>query len=166
MHRIFRLLVLSLLCTLSTISSAASLCNGNERVAFSCRAGQKTVSLCVAGNLQQSTGRLIYRFGRDADHVELEHGASSSPAKASFTFNYSSWAKGESVTVGFKRGDFKYSINHAAGVYGVDGGPNVASVLVLRGEKKVAEISCHEPSATDNMYEELGKLGLPPDAAL
>jgi len=43
----------------------------------------------------------------------------------------------------------------------VDGGPNVASVRVLRGAKQVAHIPCHEPSAVDHSYEELSKLGLP-----
>ena len=150
----------------ATIGSAASLCDANTRVVFSCAAGEKVVSLCAKGNLKTADGRLIYRFGRDADHIELEHGATSNPAKSSYTFNSESWAKGQSSTIAFERGQYKYIVNHAAGVYGVDGGPNTASVRVLRGQKQVASISCHEASAVDHFYEELTEVGLPSSNAL
>jgi len=158
---VVRLAVLCSLSLLSALSGAASLCKAGERVVFSCSTGKKMVSLCASGELQQDEGRLIYRFGRDAAHVELEHGAHASPAQSSFTFDYAPWAKGASRTVAFERGEFNYIVNHAAGAFGVDGGPNVASVRVLRGEKQVAHIPCHEPSAVDRLYEELSKLGLP-----
>lgn len=166
MKRIFHFAALSSLCTLAAISDAAPLCKTGERVVFSCTAGKKMVSLCAIGQLQQDGGRLIYRFGRDADHLELEHGANSNPAKSSYTFDYESWAKGASRTITFERGEFKYIVNHAAGVFGVDGGPNVASVRVLRNQKQVADIACHEPTAVDHLYDELGNLGLPSAAAL
>lgn len=140
----------------------ATLCKPQERAVFACRATKKLVSLCAAGDLQKDGGRLIYRFGRDAAHVEMEHGAAASPRESGFSYDYWSWAKGEAVMVGFMRGDFTYLVYHAAGAFGVDGGPNVASVRVLRNAREVVEISCHEPSATDHIYEELNKLGLSP----
>ena len=145
----------------SEAGNAATLCKASERVAFSCIAGKKTASLCASGDLQQSEGRLIYRFGKDASHIELEHGVQSNPSQSGFSFDYSPWAKGASTTVGFKRGQFSYFVNHAAGVYGVDGGPNMASVRVVQGSKTVADIACDEARAIDHMYEELQKLGLP-----
>lgn len=56
-------------------SPAANLCKPGERVVFACTARPKLVSVCAAGNLSQPEGRLVYRFGRDASHVEMEHGA-------------------------------------------------------------------------------------------
>lgn len=155
-----------LLASMPSAGSAAALCNPPERVVFACSAGKKQVSLCASGDLQAAAGRLIYRFGQDASHVELEFGGHANPKTVGFTFDYQTWAKGASQTVGFKKGQFVYLVNHAAGVYGVDGGDNEASVRVLRGESEVANMACHEPSAVDHLYEELHRLGLRSAGAL
>jgi len=148
-------------CAVAGAAPTAPLCKPQERVVFACRAGKKLVSLCAAGDLQKDSGRLIYRIGRDAAHVELEHGTAANPRESGYSYAYDGWAKGASQTVGFRRGEFTYLVNHAAGAFGVDGGPNVASVRVLKGTHEVVGISCDEPSATDYLYDELNKLGLP-----
>lgn len=150
-----------LLGALPWAGAAPALCHAPERVVFACQAGVKTVSLCALGDLRADAGRLIYRFGRDAAHIELEYGLAANPLQSGYRFDYSPWGKGESVTVQFRNGVFTYLVNHAAGAFGVDGGPNVASVRVQRDGRDLAEIPCHEPSATDHLYQELAELGLP-----
>jgi hypothetical protein len=143
-----------------------ALCHPQERVVFSCPANQKTISLCASGDLRGTNGHLVYRFGKDLSHVELAYGASPASSPPPFSFDYSSWAKGESSAVSFNRGTYRYIINHAHGAFGVDGGPNVAGVQVLLGKKKIADISCNEPKATDNIYQELHGANLPFTGAL
>ncbi|WIV97975.1 hypothetical protein [Kinneretia aquatilis] len=166
MKRAFVSAVAALLTSVASTGNASGLCQPTERVAFACVAGKKQVSLCATGDLEAAAGRLMYRFGQDASHVELEFGGHANPKTVGFTFDYETWAKGASRTVGFKKGQFVYLVNHAAGAFGVDGGDNEASVRVLRGEKEVANIACHEPSAIDHLYEELSRLGLRSAGAL
>lgn len=155
------LLIAAVALTLAVTGQAASLCKPDERVVFACTAKPKRVSACASGNLSRPEGRLIYRFGRDAAHVELEHGADKPPREAGFRFGYDGWAKGASSRLMFTRGGFRYVVEHAAGVFGVDGGDNYAQVQVWRGDQLLATVRCDEPSAQDHLYEVLQPLGLP-----
>ena len=53
-----------LLFSTSTIAQVQSLCEKNERVVWSCRAGIKYYSLCASGDLSSSSGYMQYRAGR------------------------------------------------------------------------------------------------------
>lgn len=153
--------LVALLLTASFASPAASLCKPAERVVFACTAKPKQVALCASGDLRRPEGRLVYRFGRDAARVELEHGADKPPREAGYRYDYSPWAKGASSLLAFDRGGYLYVLEHASGAFGVDGGDNVAQLRVMRGETVLTIIRCHEPSTVDRLYEELQALQLP-----
>jgi hypothetical protein len=138
-----------------------SLCNGKERVVFACSTQNKIVSLCASGDLRSNEGRLIYRFGRSAKRVDLEYGSEISLKKSTFTYLHNPGAKASASTVGFMKDGHHYLIKHAAGVYGYDGGPNFASIRVLKGAQEFSKISCNEPKAIDHIYEELNEISLP-----
>lgn len=145
----------------SIAGHAASLCMPDERVVFSCTARPKLVSVCAVGDLGRPEGRLVYRFGRDAAHVELAHGADKPPHEAGFRYLYDTWGKGESTTLTFQRGGYGYFLQHAHGAFGVDGGDNFAELRVMRDDQLLATIRCDEPSAVDRLYRELDALKLP-----
>jgi hypothetical protein len=145
----------------SQADNTVSLCKAKERVIFSCNAHEKIVSLCAKEDLRREAGSLTYRFGKSNDAPELEYSNGSSPLNTKFSYEYDGWAKGSSLTVSFKRGEYSYFVNHAAGAFGVDGGPNRAGVEVLKNNNRVAYIACNEETAVDHLEEELGKAGLP-----
>ena len=106
-------------------------------------------------------GTLIYRFGQSMEAVELEYSNAPYRIREKFSLHVDTWAKGTSITLSFNRQNLEYSVYHAHGVYGVDGGPNRAGVAVSQGSKEVSNIICDEESAVDNMYEVLTGIGLP-----
>jgi len=140
---------------------ADPLCKPKERVVFSCVAWPKIVSLCASNDLKSPAGRLYYRFGESKYSVELEYSNGTSPLSKRFSFDYDNWSKGEILTVSFKRGAYQYSVYHAHGAFGVDGGPNRAGVKVVRDGKEIADVDCHEESAVDNIDKELDGIDLP-----
>ena len=142
-------------------SPAATLCKPGERVVFACTASPKQLAVCATGDLHQPEGRLIYRCGRDAAHIELEHGASQPPRAAGYRWAYQPWAKGETTILAFSRGEHGYTLDHSHGAFGVDGGDHFAELRVSRGEQALATIRCHEPSTVNALYGELNKLQLP-----
>ena len=142
-------------------SPAATLCKPGERVVFACTAQPKLLSVCATGDLRRPEGRLIYRFGRDAAHVELAHGGNQSLHDAGYRWTYSTWAKGETTVLAFSRGDYGYTLDHSHGAFGVEGGDNFAELRVTKGEQELATIRCHEPSAVNHLYDELNHLNWP-----
>ena len=144
-----------------SFASEPMLCKGQERVVFSCQAGEKQVSLCGEGDLKSPGQHLIYRFGKNAQSVELEQPLDFSSSKQHVTFDHTSWAKGEISTISFDRGAYRYIVSHVHGAYGVDGGPNTAGVRVMRGSKEIATIACDASTAVDPIYSELHDVGLP-----
>lgn len=163
MGRLFGLIILFLFNRIAFAegSKAASLCASPERIVFTCSSGSKLVSLCAKGSLRQDSGRLIYRYGRDRSHVELEYGSNLPLKQSTFTYHESLWAKGAAHAVGFTRGKFHYVVRQGWGVYGVDGGPNYAEFSISKAGKWVATLACNDEEAPFNSGAEFEGLSLP-----
>lgn len=122
-------------------AATPNLCQAQERVVFACKAKVKVLSLCGAGEIGKPSQTLVYRFGKDAQHVELEQALDlHNPQKQTLTFNDNSWPKGYAFALGFDRGEFRYFV--AQDYATIDDKDNFGEVIVLRGKTKIAKVSC------------------------
>lgn len=137
-----------------------TLCLNDERTIFSCQAGLKSVSICATGDFSKNTGALSYRFGKYGQPPELIYKSTPATVKNRFRYKEESWAKGMITSVKFDNDQFSYEVAHARGAFGVDGGPNRAEVIVLRGTTQLTQVACDEKHTVDRMYEELNATSL------
>ena len=130
------------------------LCTAGERIVFACKAKTKLVSLCAQGDLTSPTGVLTYRFGKPGLTPELTFSSSPGGAKKAFSYTDEGSAKTTSIDIGFKRAGYAYHVYHTQEADG-----SAAGVNVFQGNKEIAAIVCHERSAVDNTYDEMGRKG-------
>jgi len=64
----------------------ASLCKASEKVLFNCMIASegKMLSVCASNNLTASTGYLQYRYGANANALDLNHPRSIDKSQAAF----------------------------------------------------------------------------------
>ena len=137
----------------------ANLCERNERVAFTCQAGAKVISLCGQGRA------LRYRFGRPGA-VELAFPEDGTPAATAFRFSSTYYAGGGESRVHFRNGGVDYVL-YTATTYGAQVDPGVRDLVVMNGvlvrrdRRTLANIRC-----TDLEDHDLSPLGavLPAEA--
>jgi hypothetical protein len=140
----------------------ASLCAADERVYFSCQAGNvsKRIALCgqVKGAADGVRGFLQYRFGT-REHPEMVYPGSRDESLDKFTYGgaYQKLGRMESKEVRFHNGSFDYTVytmSYPLGDAESDAYAHEAGVRVARGGKEVATLKCSgEPQ------EALGDLG-------
>ena len=91
---------------------AGTLCHGNERVLFSAavKGGNKLVSICSSGRLDEKRGYLQYRFGRPGK-IELEFPKSRVDTQSQFRYSRYTRPLVTYLALRFETGGYLYSIH-------------------------------------------------------
>jgi len=122
--------------------ASPNLCTANERVAFTCTAGKKLISLCAQGQV------LRYRFGKPGSpDMTWPAPALNTPAREAFRFSSTPYAGGGEARVRFTNSAWEYILYTAmvAGEWHDDGTRDhreYAGVLVRRDGKNSANVRC------------------------
>jgi hypothetical protein len=139
----------------------ANLCLANERVAFTCTAGTKLISLCASGDV------LRYRYGKPGrPDITYPAPALATPAREAFRFSSTPYAGGGEARVRFTNGAWEYILYTAtmAGAWHADGTRDhrqYDGVLVRRDGVNKSNIRCTRGPEAD-LYP-LGDILTPED---
>lgn len=120
----------------------ANLCLANERVAFTCTAGTKLISLCASGKV------LRYRYGKPGKpDITYPAQALNTPARDAFWFSSTPYAGGGEARVRFTNSAWEYILYSAmtAGEWHSDGTRDhrqYDGVLVRRDGVNKSNIRC------------------------
>lgn len=88
-----------------------SLCVDHEIVVFSCKTKRaKTVSLCAAPDFKRGVGVLKYRYGKNAQSIEMEYPKGNQQAVDSFKEFYEQPELGYTQAMSFHVASYRYSI--------------------------------------------------------
>lgn len=117
-------------------SAAPSHCSANEKVAFSCSVGAKTVSVCVAGG---DDGGVQYRYGAPGS-PEMSYPASGTGMAGRVLRGSISFASGDAEYVRFIKGDHEYLVYRGEGRGWAQGG-----LMVLKGGQRLSNKVCQHP---------------------
>ncbi|URL59519.1 hypothetical protein IM816_05285 [Luteibacter flocculans] len=128
-------------------TTPASMCAKSDQVVFSCplAGSQKTVSMCVAGDVAHGAGRFYYAYGREGK-PELTYPAAGSEGE--FTRTHLTFAGNTGgYAYAFTNAGFKYVI------YSVSGSNNLqdGGLVVLKDgqAKPVKQSTCQSGKVTD-----------------
>jgi len=136
--------------------AAPTLCPGSEITLVSCPVGKKTASVCASPDLGPGHGVAQYRFGSPG-HVELEF---PTPPAHPRTFTQPGrvmFAAGGEQYLRVFNGDYAYVFYDGEGR-----GWQQRGVLVMRGERTLANLRCTGPDVGD--YGRLPKGTLAPES--
>jgi hypothetical protein len=168
MKRVFRTIVVSIFTLFTTQAFADSLCDGQERILFSCTSRGKEASICSSKVLSENIGYIRYVYGKPGK-IELEHPTNKTLARKNFQWSRS-WSPGENIYLKFGVGEFKYYVYSSQGEsYRDRSKPNsiyhweYGGVAVVRNNKFWKNIKCTDvyinTSTRDNKNEfELAKI--------
>ena len=109
-----------------------TLCERGERIAWSCRAGRRTISVCASPRISATAGYIQYRIGRPG-RLELQHPATRVHPRGRFRY---SLAPNGNTSLEFDTGGHTYAVFEALREP-EDG------VLVMKGDRIVSEITCN-----------------------
>lgn len=154
---------------------APSLCRSEEITAFTCassRAGdsahseavsKKIISLCLTPRSPVDSGHLIYRFGADRKHIELEYPKHGQPAEQPFTADWDSWNTGEGSRVSFKIGDYLYTVYNSTTAIEDDPADNDGGIEIHKQGKLVSDRWCDGDEGTNDIRDHLWEFVEPLD---
>lgn len=138
-----------------------SFCVARELVVFSCRTGQKQVSVCASEGATATQGSLSYRFGNPAEgalDLELPK-AATVPSKAA-QGGVDAFSGGGGAWLMFRQGEFTYAVYTGIGNWGPKGEKREkAGLLVQRAGKDMASLKCVGHYASElgpDLYDRLG----------
>lgn len=148
---------------------APSLCRGEEITVFTCassRAGdsahseavsKKIISLCLTPRSRVHPTHLIYRFGTDRKHVELEYPRPGQAAEQPFTADWGQWSHGEDGRVSFKLGDYLYTVYNSTADAAFENDPrdNGGGVEIHKKGKLVSDRWCDGDEGTNDIRDRL-----------
>ncbi|MBS0519547.1 MAG: hypothetical protein JSR90_12715 [Proteobacteria bacterium] len=122
-------------------------CSATEQVVFSCRIGERLVSVCSSKDAGAGRGYLQYRFGAAASttapELSLPEGQAV-PAKAA-RGAIESFSGGGGAWLRFANGPTAYTVYTGIGKWGPKGEiRDKAGVVVERGGKEVASLKCSD----------------------
>jgi hypothetical protein len=103
--------VLILFSVVVLAANDTTLCAPNEKVAFSCYAEKKTISVCIVNNAPPAKTQIEYRYGKIGQPVELTYPARVALATDAFSFAYEGYAKGSTRELAFHIGNFTYTLH-------------------------------------------------------
>jgi hypothetical protein len=119
--------------SLAALASEQTLCEGAERIVWSCHAGKKTYSVCASSDLSTSTGYMQYRVGTP---IKIEFNYPASRVHPSGRFKLNMGPHGASLD--FNNSGFSYSVAEEA--------RGLPLVFVDKDEKEIAKIQCRDAS--------------------
>ncbi len=122
---------------------AASLCQPDEQVIYTCPTGDKIVSICAAPG---KAGILRYRFGRPGV-VELTYPANGQAGSGVFLLGSLLFSGGGGAWLRFENKGYVYTVFTATGKWGPGGAIAGASgVAVTHAGKPVTNLVCRAPA--------------------
>ncbi|MBM3646928.1 MAG: hypothetical protein FJX11_03970 [Alphaproteobacteria bacterium] len=127
------------------IAGATSLCAPDEVVVFSCRTGDKTVSVCAARGARANQGYLQYRFGRPAAGATPEFvlPEEKKPPAHAASGRSVPFAGGGGAWLRFGQGAHDYIVYTGIGRWGPDGAVREKSgIVVEQAGKPIASPRC------------------------
>ena len=152
-------LSLVVLACVSTVAlGAESLCRDGERIAFSCHAGKKLISVCASADAGPGVGYIQYRFGpANAPEISLPP-EGATPDRG---------AKGGTLMFSGGGGAYLRFANGIAGyvVYtGIGKGWEKAGVAVEKKGKVASSIRCTSPAVSELGPDFFEKMGIGEDS--
>ena len=122
--------------------AAGRLCNRDEVVVFSCRAGAKEVSVCASEDASRTGGYVQYRFGRPGSPEVALPSARTIPARAA-TGASESYSGGGAAWLRFRQGGYGYVVYTGIGRWGDRGETHdVAGVVVEKPKAASTNMRC------------------------
>lgn len=87
-----------------TATAANSLCKTNEKVLFNCQmaSADKTLSVCASDDLTNNSGYLQYRYGSDANTIDMRFPKDRSTSQSVFSYS--------TQGLSFNNGSIKYRV--------------------------------------------------------
>ena len=136
-------------------NAAASLCEANERILFTCPVGKKLVSVCSSRDLDESKGAMQYRFGL-IEKLELVYPEEVAHPKRHFKFQrtYSRVESAEIQELEFQRGQVTYGVFTES----IKGKEAAGVNVTIAG--KVTTLKCKSLAGVRD-FSEINQLGLP-----
>lgn len=133
------------MCSPETLTaSSGSHCSSDETVLFSCRTGNKTVSVCASPDLSTHSGSLQYRFGpRGAPEIRLPQ--TPSEWRSHTRSGVLTFAGGGGAYLAFTTPPYRYVVYTAIG----RGWGNKAGVSVDRDGRLIRVFPCTDPPVSE-----------------
>ena len=132
------------------VKEEPTLCKSNEKNIFSCATGEKVISLCAVITESKEKNILTYRFGKENLIPELEYSSKEGEdINKYFQYAYSSYPKGSTYEVSFKKSKYTYIITRESHVYNQSG----SGVVIEKNNQKVAELKCNNSTPDSNLYD-------------
>jgi hypothetical protein len=143
--------------------AGSNLCAPDELVVFSCRIGDKAVSVCRSADASSSSGYLQYRFGSlvsgAAPELALPEGRSIPPNSAHGDID--AFAGGGGSWLRFSNGPTTYTVYTGIGKWGPDGAiREKAGIFIARDGQRLARIECNDKPASEVSRDWLDKMGV------
>lgn len=128
-------------------------CQAHEQKIFSCQIqkSQKILSLCAVANKPQHPGYLHYRFGNPGK-VELQFPQSTQNTYAQFRWQTIGYSGGWDTRIQFANGGYRYQVYDRAIKVDMSHKDRSGGVLVYKGSKQVAQLSCQTVSFGADPY--------------
>ncbi|MCE3607699.1 hypothetical protein LXA47_29470 [Massilia sp. P8910] len=161
MHAFFRVSGMTLVCLATTASAQAqvqrreSLCSKEEKVAFSCRVGNKIASLCASADLSDTSGYVQYRYGTK-NKVELLYPASTSHPRAYFRYGSNGYTGGSTAYYRFSNNDYDYIVYSGRGWKWLNEG-----VVVEKDGQRLASLKCKHEAIVPDHWGGMSSAGIP-----
>lgn len=128
-------------------------CLKHEERVFSCQIqkSNKVLSLCAVPAKAKNPGYLQYRFGRPG-HVELQYPQAKSTSYSKFNWQSIGYSGGWDTRIQFSNAGYRYQIYDRAYKIDIKRKDRSGGVLVLKGNKQLAELKCSPQSFGPNPY--------------
>ena len=138
-------------------ATSSTLCMKNEQIFFSCRIGEKTVSVCASNPVTDQSGYVQYRFG-NKDDIELTYPASLLPPYNHFFHHTGTYSGGYMAHLSFKNGKYDYVVyDHFLSVFdkaGRRGHEQTSGVIVIDNRGKETNLRCSDAKNAKLQYDE------------
>ena len=126
-----------------TATKAATLCNVNETIVFSCSTGAKMVSVCASPDLAPKKGTVSYRFGVPGAAPEMNIAETPGPSSRTLYGQNEAFAGGGGTWLRFTRDAHDYVVYSGIGKWGKGGATaEKAGVSVSKDGKRIAVVRC------------------------
>lgn len=132
------------------------LCQQTEVAVFSCKVGNKIMSLCASPDLTEGSGTMSYRYGRRGA-IELEHPRTPAHPKKAFQAGIDASQRGDFVR--FSRGGYTYTIY---ALVGRSSRNEEDGLLITRGATAVRNLKCADFAMGDTAWQLLYRAKLRP----
>jgi hypothetical protein len=126
----------------------SSLCDSPDQAVFSCKVGDKTLSVCASKPSEPASGTLAYRFGKSRSEIELQYPTTPGMARENFKFTSAGGGHWADWQLSFLVGNYTYTVlTHGDGLRSYQ---DFSAVAVQKERKLVSLRSCNSKHADVN----------------